>query len=193
MSSTYTKSIASDFGGSFSPRQFHDEIENDVTITTNLIGINTTGDAVDIIFSSALSGAEETQLNSLISSYSYQQMFETKNIVTVNPKVESVNTDSYRRIMVYIYPGNVYNTINNIKVVSYMDSGITSYDIQIRNATNGTTIVTKNLTNTTEQINDLGTLSNIPNSEARLEISVKKTGGNSSKYVYIESISFYLG
>src|SRR3989304_9325209 len=179
MSSTYTKSIASDFGGSFSPRQFHDEIENDVTITTNLIGINTTGDAVDIIFSSALSGAEETQLNSLISSYSYQQMFETKNIVTVNPKVESVNTDSYRRIMVYIYPGNVYNTINNIKVVSYMDSGITSYDIQIRNATNGTTIVTKNLTNTAEQINDLGTLSNIPNSEARLEISVKKTGGNS--------------
>ena len=69
MSTVYTKSLASDFSGNLDTSQFHLEIQDDVTITTNLTGITTFGDDVRIKFDSALSGAELTQLDVLIAAH----------------------------------------------------------------------------------------------------------------------------
>ena len=45
---------------------------------------------------------------------------------------------------------------------------------------NGNSIAEKNFTNTTKAIVDLGTLSNIPASEAIFEVQMKRTGGGNA-------------
>ena len=66
---TYTKSLTTDFGNNLDAGQFHQEIIDDTIITTELNGITVYDDIVDIIFISALSGPEATQLNVLIGSH----------------------------------------------------------------------------------------------------------------------------
>lgn len=86
MTTTYTKSLAADFGGILNQRQLHKEIINDVGITPNLIGVMVTGDVVDITFDSALSAGEQTTLNGIISSYTA--------IITTDTTISSTTTFS---------------------------------------------------------------------------------------------------
>ena len=68
-----------------------------------------------------------------------------------------------------------------------MSSNSGSYDVQIFDKTNKQVLLTKNLTNNTEDIMDLGVLSNLSTSPIQLEISVKRNGSNAT--VYIESVT----
>ena len=69
MTTTYTKSLATNFGGSLSSGQFHLEVAADVGITPNLLHIDVTGDVVDIVFDAALSAGEQTTLDGLITAH----------------------------------------------------------------------------------------------------------------------------
>ena len=77
MTTTYTKSLSTDFSGDLKPNQLHVKIKKDPSITTDLVGVNVEDDVVSIVFEEALSGPEETALNTLISSYTSVNMFGT--------------------------------------------------------------------------------------------------------------------
>ncbi len=69
MTTTYNKSITTDFGGSLKSWQFHNEIVAETKITPTLSSIDTVGDVVNIIFTSALSAGEQTTLDGLIAAH----------------------------------------------------------------------------------------------------------------------------
>ncbi len=69
MTTIYTKSLSSDFSSSLNSSQFHIEVDGDGGITPNILGVNVTGDVVDIVFDAALSGAEQTTLDGLITAH----------------------------------------------------------------------------------------------------------------------------
>ncbi len=192
MATTYTKSLASDFGGNINLATLHTEIVNDGGIVPNLNGINMTDDVIDIIFDSSLSAGEQTTLDNIISSHDSSATYSTIQVVDINPRNGFYSTSDYIRVASLVYQGDIYNNINKIFVASYMDPAITSYDIKVEDITNNNVIVIKNLTNTAEVINNLGTLSNIPTNQAKLEVQIKKTGGPAGKKVYVDTISFHL-
>ena len=66
MATTYTYSITTDFGGSINLDQLTMEIDDNLTVTTTLDHINRIGDQVDIIFVSALSAPELTELTTVV-------------------------------------------------------------------------------------------------------------------------------
>lgn len=68
MTETYSLSI--DFTSGYNGGQFRQEILDDVTIVTSLIGVVADDDTVSIIFSSALSGPEQTALDAVVAAHS---------------------------------------------------------------------------------------------------------------------------
>lgn len=189
---TYTKSLSSDFGGNINLENLHNEISIDSLITTVLIGINLTEDIVEIVFDESLSSEEILELDNVISTHNSVQRADPSEIKVIYPKIDYLTTSSYKLVSRFVYDGSIYKGIDSIKILSYKDPSITSYDIKIYNDTNEQTIGTINLTNNTEQINDITTLTNIPTGFAIIEIWGKKNGGSTDKRIYINNIIFYL-
>lgn len=106
--------------------------------------------------------------------------------VTYTPKTNNTKFSSYQRLGTY----NLENIKSgSAKCVSWMDDSATSYDVQIFDKTNKQILLTANLTNTSEGVQDLGSLTNLPSTPTQIEISVRKNGGNSGSKVYIESLT----
>jgi len=78
-----------------------------------------------------------------------------------------------------IFPGTTkMGTPTKIYGNAYKESNPTSYNLRIQDITNGQTIASvTGLTNTTEAIQDLGALSNLPTGQARWELQVQRVGG----------------
>lgn len=66
---TYVKSVSADFGGFINQNKLYNEIEADFSITPNLLDVDRIDDTIYIVFDSALSGPEQTQLDFIISSH----------------------------------------------------------------------------------------------------------------------------
>jgi len=73
-----------------------------------------------------------------------------------------------------------------------MDVGITKYQILIEDITNNVIIKEKEFTNTTSSILEMELTENIPTEGSIIEISIKKTGGETTDEVHTNSIVFYL-
>lgn len=106
--------------------------------------------------------------------------------------INSTNSSTYTKITEISVPGQSSNPISAIKVISYMNSGTTSYDVQAMNPATGLVIASGTFTNTVSQVNSLGTLNNLPNSESIIEFSIRKTGGNTSKYAYLTEVDIQI-
>ncbi len=92
----------------------------------------------------------------------------------------------------FIYPGSTAWQLSGVKVLTRMDFGITSYDVKLQDITNNNTIaVVTGLTFTADGITDMGTLSNVPSTQATLEVQLKCTGGNGTQYAYLTAAQFY--
>lgn len=111
--------------------------------------------------------------------------FPDKNIV-LTLRNNTSNKTSFNRMGSYEMTAMKTATV---KSVSWMDSGVTSYDIEIFDKTNHEILLSTNLTNTTESIQNLGVLSNLPTSSSQIEISVKKNGGDKKDKIHIESVT----
>jgi hypothetical protein len=191
MSTTYTKSLATDFGGSLDIAQFHDEIDEDSGIAPEIIRIDLTGDVVDITFDAALSGAESTTLDGLISSHTPDNDIQYSKVHTAYAKKDFYNHESYKDISTYVYGGwNKAGMIKDIVCVAYRGEGITDFSIRIYDDTHNNVIAEKTFTNDTRDSLSLTPLSNIPKKKAIITVQIKKSGGNNKKYVYIENIQF---
>ena len=64
--STQTRSLSGDFGGVINADNLKAEINANVVITTNCLGINIDGDVVDIVFAGVPSGPEITELDTVV-------------------------------------------------------------------------------------------------------------------------------
>ena len=184
----YTKSLSSDFGGNFNQTQFYDEINANINIIPVLQGIDITGDVINIIFDTPLSTDEQITLNTLISSH---LPIETigNNVSNITIQDNQIDLTTYITVGTFYYPGSkLWSNITNIKVISVMEDGGTSYDVKIYDVTNNNQIVLSNLNNTIEQNCDLGTLSNIPVNEAIFEIQAKING---STIAHIKNLNIY--
>jgi len=179
MATTYTKSYITDFGSSFNQSQFHSEIDAEAGIAPNLLQVDKTGDVIDIIFDAALSAGEQTTLDTLISNHTPDTSKAKEQFFIINPKRESIKTSTYSTVAVFKYGGSIaLGTIDYINIISYMDSGPTSYCTRVMSKTSNVQIAEKTgLTNTTEAINDMGTITNVPTTEEIFELQVKRMGG----------------
>ena len=97
----------------------------------------------------------------------------------------------YRTMSRIIYMGTAnMGPIQKIELISYMDFGITSYSIRIVDKGNQSVVIAEvtGLTNTDDTIIDIGNISNLPSSQSRFDIQVRKTGGSWRKEVYLDSV-----
>lgn len=149
---------------------------------------------IEIIFDGALSNP--SQIDALVyclGTYVYVENSVTYDkIINITPTISKTNSTTYIRLASFTYEGS--NKIGNIKKIllsGYMDNSITNYKIKVNDKTNNNIIVENTFTNTDEEIIDLTPLVSIPNSRAVIEILAKKTGGSTSKNIYINSITLY--
>ncbi len=193
MTTTYTRSLASDFGGSFKHSQFHREIVDEAGITPILDGINVSGDVIDIIFDSSLSVGEQTTLDTLISNHVPSTNKEKVIFFSFVPPSRNTNLSVYHRIATFKYNGSDnIGPIDYIEILGCSDADVTSYDVRVVNALTMDTIAEKTgISNTVSTITDLGTISNIPTDESIFEVYVKKVGGSETSNVHIEEITVY--
>ena len=86
--------------------------------------------------------------------------------------------------------GESVNHIQEIKILSFKDSSVDSYDIRVYDSTNNNVIASANFTNNDVGIMDMGSLSNLPTSSAIFEFQAKRNGGNgNSKNVYLLEVT----
>lgn len=190
---TYTKSLATDFGGNINESQLHREITLAIPGTA-LIGVNRSEDVVELIFADVLSGGDETILGTTISNHVPVTGTRKSRFFTYTPKTTKTNSTIYQRLGgPFKYNGSIeMGQINQVEVISKMDTGMTSYSVRLYDATNETIIAeTTGKTNLTEEIVNLGTISNVPEDEAIFEIHIKRVGGTTSTYAYIEDVIIY--
>ncbi len=197
MAQTYTLSVASDFGGSLNSThlgQFVDHINNDGGIAATMLSVSEyTGDVVSCTFDGTLSSPEQTTLGNLAGTFSVPDAEQYDNIIKLDVRSTKIMTTDYERISSFVYPGsNHINTIQKIIAVSYKDSGTTNYSIKAFDKDNSNTVVENTFTNTSEQINTLTPLSNIPTEECIIEIHAKQTGGGSNDGFHIESVTIFI-
>jgi hypothetical protein len=190
---TIVKSISSDFTGGVAISNLTDTIRNS-SIATTFYGIQACGDVIEFYFENSLSSSEQTTFNNILSGYSYTPDPVPKNkSITVTPRILSTNNTSYTVLGSFQYLGSgISGTINYIELVSYADPAVTSYDARIVIRSTGTIIASKTgLTNKDYAIVDLGAISNVPTNPEILDLQVKKTGGPTNKYVYVDNIYIY--
>ena len=110
MSVSYEYSLSVNFPSGLRSDQLQKTIENTVTITVAIIRIDTLGDAVFIIFVSALSGAEKTILDGLVAAHVPDNqstlggsIWQTNTVVTsdnTTTTLSSISTDTNTVIFV---------------------------------------------------------------------------------------------
>lgn len=176
-------SIINDFGN-VSPNisQLQEEIANNVNITTNIEYINLTGDEVDIFFTSNISVPEKTELDSLVAAHVPIFTPSTRNSLNVVPRRNNFNKSNFRRLATNVFPGTTYASA---KCVSYMSNSLTDYTIRILDKNNHQVLGEATFTNTSESIQDIGVLTNLPSDTTQIEISGKVTGSGKA---YLESV-----
>lgn len=149
-------------------------------ITTDFYGITTAGDDIDFLFAQNITGPEQIELDSIVSNYVYVPPTpQTNKLLSIQLKTTAIKKSSYTLISRQTYfPGSIYAsaTIN-----SYME-GSGSYDVRIVDKNNKNVLLTYNLTNTIQQITDLGQLVGLSENETMLEAWIQ-TNGSSKAYI----------
>jgi hypothetical protein len=108
MTTTYTKSLASDFGGELNPSQLRELIIMDAAITSTLVAIRQADDVVDIMFTPALDGAGVSALDAIIAAYTYQAPHEAVQEVKIME--EEVKTGGRYRVMCHTFTAAANST-----------------------------------------------------------------------------------
>ena len=187
MANIYSYDFISDFGSNLAISQFGSEIANS-SISPLVIGLLQRNNSVEIEFDSVLSTEEQTTLDGLVASHVPAPVVGT-NVINISFSEFDSTLTTYECAIKFVFQGtNVTGTVTNIEVLSHMDGGGTSYDVQIFDATNNNIIAEKNFTNNDIQLQDLGTLSNVPVAKSILCIKVKVAGTTTA---YIGGLTIY--
>lgn len=170
---TIDKTI-SDFPNGVSEGQFHVEITNNSVITATLIGIHIVGSSVHIIFERELTSEELQELNVLIEQHVPNNQLGFTGTLQFSLNIESFNVNNYATITPFTWMGPpIFNNINSIFVISFMQSDGVSYDLRLFDVYNHRTVAYGNFKNTNEAICELRNIENIPQGPTQLELQAK--------------------
>ena len=179
------------FENSLDIEQFHHkEVVCNTNIGPNILGVSHDEDAgtVNITFDSALDSAEQIIFYGLISNHIPEPVIG-KYLINISMPTSLVDLTTYTTLTTFNFPGTLkLNNITNIKIIGFMEEDGTSYDVKIRDMINVKDVCTKNLTNETEAISDLGNITDLPIGESIFEIQAKING---SSVAYIKNINIY--
>jgi len=181
------------FGGNLSEGQFHTEVAAGIT---GFQSIFRKENDVEIIFDRVISASEETALDAIIAAHTPVNKIPLNQFFTYSPRKEWTKAFVYEKI------GGGFNhagesdlsDILKIECVARCDTNTstpTEYSIRIYDKTNNIVVAEKmGLSNTQDEIIDMGTIVN-SSSGTILEIHAKKTTGKTNKKVYVEQATIY--
>lgn len=113
-------------------------------------------------------------------------------VLRIVPNLQKSNSTNYARVAAITYDPTILGTLSRVKILSSMDNGMTSYDVEVYNRTTFTSVITANFTNAGDLAdNDIGLITTPPETKTIFEINVKRNGGNKKKYINVEQIVFY--
>jgi hypothetical protein len=188
----YTYSLADDTAsGSVILNKLQNEIDLQISGVTH---INLSGDNIDIHSSSDLSAGDQTTLTTIVSNHNGVELNlekAPKMIQQIDVNKSSKTQNNYVTMSKIIYYGaESIGEIQTIEVIAYMESNATSFDIKIVDKKNSSNVIAEKtgLTNTIDEIIDMGTISNLPSKKSRLEIQIRKNGSNKSAKVYLDTV-----
>lgn len=204
MTTYIEKQYSTTFTNGFNPDQLIEEILTDATLsaltidntTPNASGLvyNETANTVTIYFTTVPNQSQLDAYNALVDSGAHVPI--EKNLYTsvseVSIKTDNVKGSNYKRIAQFSYPGSdKYGAIAKIVMSSYKDAKLTDYSIMCSYKMNNTqyTLCENTFTNGDEELVDLGTIANVPTSEAKIELWAKSS--DNKKKVYIEGCTVY--
>lgn len=186
--SKFSFSVSSGFATLNNISVLNNSITNNISVP--LQTINPYGDAIEIIFTDDLNDEQKVTLNNLVTSWDNNTHVTYNQIVSIPIRTTDVNT-TYKRYAAYSYLGSsVVGEIKKVTIMAYMDN-LTNYCVRLYDATNSKIMVESVFTNKTEDIMDLGPITNIPQTKAIIEIHLKKSGGTVNDRVHAEIIMFY--
>ena len=192
MVTVYRKSLSNNFGGNLNTDNLLSEITDEPEITVECYSVINLNDNVDISFANDLSLEERDILDQVISTHDHTVKSISNLIEIVQPLKAYSTLKVFEKVAVYLYNGNNMSTINNVKVVTYKDSDIDSYELQVIDVTNQKKIGEAIFYNNDESINNIENFINVPQNEAILEISIKNNGGSPTSKVYISLIKIFI-
>lgn len=187
----YRYSLATNFGGKINLRKLHKEIEVSGGITKAIIGVTQIdNDDIDVEFDLSLSTQEQTELETVVIPNHDNSPSDTgTSVKTVILHDNKKRSTSWTKLGSILFPGTIYSSITAIKILSYQQSQLNNHQIRVYDITNNNIVAEGTFTNETLAINDLGTISNVPSNDSIFEIQGK---GDSNRWFYYDSISFYL-
>lgn len=189
---TYNYSLSSDFGNNINQNQFHQEVLGATGISPTFYGITTTGDNIDVLFESNLDTNEQLILDNLVTSHTPTYAKPFNNFFMVVPSNAKISNSVFTKIASFKFDGSDnIGTIDYIQILSYKNTAITSYDIRAIDRSNSNVLASANFSNNTLEINDLGTISNVPTDKTIIEIQCRQNGGSGNKYIVVEGINIY--
>lgn len=197
MSVSYQYSIIGNVASQvINANNLHSDIKNNLTLSSStFLGICANGDDLYILFTEEITVGEKTDLDAIV--YNHDNTFvpqKTAPPIRVYPSNPAISNVYYTSSGCFTYQGtNVVNPITAIDMLSNVDPGTQSYDVQIINRQNNSIIAEKNFTNTTLDRVSFDTISNLPSDLGVIEILCKvNKNGKATKYVHIEEILFWL-
>jgi hypothetical protein len=178
----YSWSVSPGFATNENIDLINNDIDTQVLDNTRLSTENLIG-SISVTFSTELSPNSILIVNEIFRIRD-NRMYRGNKAILMYPQT-TVKTPIFKIIGSIPYQVRWY--ITNIEVTSYMSSGLTSYTIQVYDTTNSEIIAEKEFFNTESNLNDLGIISNLPQTNSTFEVYVK-TNGSKSANAYIENI-----
>jgi hypothetical protein len=188
----YQKSILTNFSNKLDMDIFDNAVRTS-SIGTNFAGLQRDVDLLSIMFIVALTNSEIVILNNLILAHvtllTSQTNIDSTIIenVSCNINTSGNNSTVYKKIGVYLYIGSIYKNISKICAIAYTDKA-SSYSIRVYDVTNKKVICEGTFSNITSDLQNLGTITNLPKTKSIFEIQ-SKTNDKSSTTVFCELIT----
>lgn len=182
---TYRYSSSNDFNDNLKPGLLHRAIIENESITTKLIGINTSGDKVDIIFEGVLSAPEITVLESLFNDASQDiEIHDYERVMSIDPFKSSFRNTGYVQIASFICPPSSKVCV---RAIVFINTNGETYDLKLFDAYYARVIKEEvNLDNTYERIIELDHFSN--EEETIVEVHGKRNGTSVNGEVFVRQI-----
>ena len=126
-----------------------------------------------------------------VNSSSVQKIGEEKEVLRMSNLNKKIKISQFTKILSTYYDTKKFGKLRRVKLVSYKDNSVTSYDMEVLNLSDANILISNNHTNNDSNLEDIGLITSFPNYEVFLEINCKKNGGNITNKIYINEVIFY--
>ena len=131
-----------------------------------------------------------------VNSNSVKQDMKEVSLLKISPSVRKLRSKNLEVVGICNFnPDDFPGTLRRVKILAYLDTGATSYDFEVYDRDNNTSLTSSNFTNMNNKYEEMetGVISSSPSAKTVLEFNLKKTGGSNKKFVRVEEISLFFG